>query len=100
MATATSTSNIVCPGCGASYRLPRSFSKPSAKCKRCQAVIPLRQPTKTREASAAAAALRSRSTRAHRALGVRAKTSVSPIHVATGVVTLAALVIIAIMGLS
>lgn len=104
MTTTATTRSVSCPQCATTYRLPASFKKSEAPCKKCGATIhltaaaPSAAPART--PSAAAEAVRARSTRAQRALGVRTKAKVSPLHVATGIVTLAAVVVAVVIGLT
>ena len=116
MTTQTHVS-VSCPGCSQTYRVPSTTAKASAPCKKCGASIdlsaairaaapaatpPIGGPRTGQDSKpdAAAAAVRARSSRAARALGARNKQPLSPVHVLTGVLTLAAVVIAAVVGLS
>jgi PHP family Zn ribbon phosphoesterase len=99
--TATANRSVSCPRCATIYRLPAAFSKKSAPCRKCGTTMRIRVcATRSKTPNLAAEAVRERSTQAQRARGVRPRARVSRIHVATGIVTLAALVAAAVIGLS
>jgi len=114
--TTQTLASVSCPGCSQTYRIPTTTRKAAAPCKKCGATIDLTalagaEATSSAPARRAAApapapsnpaaeAVRNRSTRAQRALGVRTRQPVSPVHIATGVLVLAAVVVAAVVGLS
>jgi len=94
-----STRPVTCPECRASYKIPVSTERKSAPCKRCGAVILLGNSRLQGQESAAASAVRARSTRAQRALGAgRTRTAPSPLQVAVGILTLGGLVAVILIA--